>query len=567
MKPVNPSSGWQIWQQNAAPMPLIHTLNAGMCELREYFGSSLWTSVVVFEDNQGKWLFRPKELKVLGQKMIDFLMCPPYRVAFLTAYENAKKSVLNKTSEIQFSVDLSVLSDSDLVVLFNDYCLLYYAWYKYGWFCEPIQFQSQDILQAFLSNKVKKKANLDIAKAEQALFSIEDESFSLRILRHLGLCTQALKTAFEDKKLRAEIELLQEAENFTSRATETILSKGESGANGALTEFLRLTNEHSQKFYWKRNNYFSSVFVDQRAVIEELFAADNFDVASPESSIQAEMEQADENRKQLLGQKHELIELLTPYQKSICALAGQIGGTLIDDRKQVIMMVNGVFDLILSEAGKRVGVDLDDCRYLIPQEFEHFLAAPRDYRDRLVRRKEFFVVYQGDHAVLDELCGEVGARSDVNGLSFNEFAMTDPFIAEGKQAEKLLLQLDARFCLFETDSDLLAVESLQGVTAFYDKSKPVIDGCVHVIADPKLESLERGEILVAPSTTPDYMEAIRRCSAIVTDWGGQTSHAATVARELHKPCIIGTNYASQVLKNGDRVRLDFSSGIIQIVSN
>jgi len=565
MKPVNATSGWRIWQQNAAPMPLVHTLNAGMRELREYFGSALWTSVVVFEENQGKWLFRPKELMLLGQKMIDFLMCPPYRVAFLTGYENSKKALLDKTADIQFLTGLSALDNSDLVELFNEYCHLYYDWYKYGWFCEPIQFQSQEILQAYLEKEMQaKQPQLDMKKAVQALSAIDNESFSLCILRHLELCMRALGEALKDDKLRNDIESLKGASDFAARAADTILANMESAGTGKLAELLQLTGEHSKQFYWKRNNYFSSTFIDQRAVIEELLGADDFDISAPEASIKAEIVQAEENRKRLLTQKREVQELLPPYHKAVSVLAGLIGGALIDDRKQVIMMVNGAFDLILAEAGKRAQVDLADCRYLIPQEFEHFLMAPQEYHDRLQRRKECFVVFQGDHALLDELCNEVGTRSDTAQLSYNAFAMPDPFIAEGEQAEKLLNQLDGRLCLFENNPDL-SVDRLHGVIAYHDESKSFIVGRVRVITDPKAEQLERGEILVAPSTTPDYMEAIRRCSAIVTDWGGQTSHAATVSRELHKPCIIGTNYASQVLRNGDQVRLDLNTGVIEII--
>jgi pyruvate,water dikinase len=61
------------------------------------------------------------------------------------------------------------------------------------------------------------------------------------------------------------------------------------------------------------------------------------------------------------------------------------------------------------------------------------------------------------------------------------------------------------------------------------------------------------------------MDVIRKCKAIIADWGGQTSHAAIVSRELQKPCIIGTNYASQVLKNGDVIKIDFKQGIIEVI--
>jgi phosphoenolpyruvate synthase/pyruvate phosphate dikinase len=142
--------------------------------------------------------------------------------------------------------------------------------------------------------------------------------------------------------------------------------------------------------------------------------------------------------------------------------------------------------------------------------------------------------------------------------------MIEPFISEGDQVENVLLQLNTRLNLF-ADSTLSVSRELQGVAAYYDPAEPTITGIVTVIKDPKHETLKKDDILVAPSTTPDYVDAIRKCKAIITDWGGQTSHAAIISRELKKPCLIGTNYASQVLHNGDTIRIDLKRGIVELV--
>ncbi|MBU0707535.1 hypothetical protein KKG41_04150, partial [Patescibacteria group bacterium] len=59
-----------------------------------------------------------------------------------------------------------------------------------------------------------------------------------------------------------------------------------------------------------------------------------------------------------------------------------------------------------------------------------------------------------------------------------------------------------------------------------------------------------------------YLSVMRRASAFVTDEGGLTSHAAIVARELDKPCIVGTKLATQALKDGDRVEVNATKGIV-----
>lgn len=64
-------------------------------------------------------------------------------------------------------------------------------------------------------------------------------------------------------------------------------------------------------------------------------------------------------------------------------------------------------------------------------------------------------------------------------------------------------------------------------------------------------------------TFPSLIMAMQRAAAFVTDEGGLTCHAAIVAREMHKPCIVGTKHATQVLKDGDRVEVDATKGVVK----
>jgi pyruvate,water dikinase len=68
-------------------------------------------------------------------------------------------------------------------------------------------------------------------------------------------------------------------------------------------------------------------------------------------------------------------------------------------------------------------------------------------------------------------------------------------------------------------------------------------------------------------TSPDWLPLIQKAVAIVTDEGGITSHASIVARELKKPCIVGTKNATKILKDGDQVEVDADSGIVKIIKN
>lgn len=88
-------------------------------------------------------------------------------------------------------------------------------------------------------------------------------------------------------------------------------------------------------------------------------------------------------------------------------------------------------------------------------------------------------------------------------------------------------------------------------------------GKVRVIMDVKdISQFQEGEILVTEMTAPDWVPAMRKAAAIVTNGGGMTAHAAIVSRELGVPCVVGTKVATEVLKTGQLVTVDGSLGVI-----
>lgn len=92
-------------------------------------------------------------------------------------------------------------------------------------------------------------------------------------------------------------------------------------------------------------------------------------------------------------------------------------------------------------------------------------------------------------------------------------------------------------------------------------------GPVKILKSPKeIGKVEKGDVLVAPMTSPDYVPAMKKAAAIVTDQGGQTSHAAIVSRELGIPCVVGTEEATTKLKEGTVVTVNGESGQIFIGS-
>jgi pyruvate,water dikinase len=86
-------------------------------------------------------------------------------------------------------------------------------------------------------------------------------------------------------------------------------------------------------------------------------------------------------------------------------------------------------------------------------------------------------------------------------------------------------------------------------------------GPAHIIKDVKdIKQFKPGEVLVTEMTDPDWVPIMRIASAIVTNRGGRTSHAAIVSRELGLPCIVGTNNATQAIKNGQKITVSCAEG-------
>ncbi|MFA5078859.1 MAG: phosphoenolpyruvate synthase [Dehalococcoidia bacterium] len=88
-------------------------------------------------------------------------------------------------------------------------------------------------------------------------------------------------------------------------------------------------------------------------------------------------------------------------------------------------------------------------------------------------------------------------------------------------------------------------------------------GEVRVLVSPdKDNGFESGDVLVAAMTTPDWVPLMMKASAIVTDGGGVTCHAAIVSREMGLPCVVGTRNATKILQDKMLVTVDGTHGIV-----
>jgi phosphohistidine swiveling domain-containing protein len=130
---------------------------------------------------------------------------------------------------------------------------------------------------------------------------------------------------------------------------------------------------------------------------------------------------------------------------------------------------------------------------------------------------------------------------------------------EGDAQTLLINEEYDKFLEFLVGSDS---KEIKGNIAFKGKAS----GVVRVVFDPfNVKIFNEGDILVTGMTRPEFLPLMKKAGAFVTDAGGLLSHAAIVARELKKPCILATEVATKVLKDGDIVEVDAEKGVITIL--
>ncbi len=184
---------------------------------------------------------------------------------------------------------------------------------------------------------------------------------------------------------------------------------------------------------------------------------------------------------------------------------------------------------LLKEIGARANLTLEQVRFF----------GPVDYYNVLIKRKDY-----------SKIIKERIKRS----VHFSDKGETIYF--SGKKAEAVMKKLK----IFKDKKVLSGNEEIKGQIAYKGKAS----GRVKIInTRQEMAKMHQGNILVSHMTNPDIVPVMKVAAAIVTDLGGITCHAAIVARELKKPCIIGTKVATQILKDGDLVEVDAEKGIIR----
>lgn len=186
---------------------------------------------------------------------------------------------------------------------------------------------------------------------------------------------------------------------------------------------------------------------------------------------------------------------------------------------------------ILEEFGSRTGLNLEQVRFLAPGEFKEALLDKKDFREITDSRMKYSIHISHEGSTV---------------------------FFYGEESKRIRKKIN--FSLPENNS--VGLKIIAGQPAY----PGIIKGRVKIVNTiNEIFKVHQGNILVSRMTNPSIVPAMKKAAAIVTDIGGITCHAAIVARELRKPCIIGTKIATQVLKDGDEVEVNANEGKVKLL--
>lgn len=208
-----------------------------------------------------------------------------------------------------------------------------------------------------------------------------------------------------------------------------------------------------------------------------------------------------------------------------------------DLRNQTDDYLHYCLDNFFNEVGKRSSLTKTEAKYLWPEELLLLLKGEKKYSKKYLGQKK-------DHCI---------------AMSLIDDNVNHTYYYVGQEAK------DIREKIFSSESvdkkeTPTSQQEIKGMVASPGKAKGIVR---IVLSYDDINKVEKGDILVAYMTSPRFMPAIARCGAVVTNDGGLTCHAAIIARELKKPCVIGTKVATKLFKDGDMVEVDAEKGIVK----
>lgn len=288
-------------------------------------------------------------------------------------------------------------------------------------------------------------------------------------------------------------------------------------------KIVKLIRKHHKNYGWLHSTLFLGNIYTEGEIKTEL--------QKILTQLRGQKERLEQARKEHFGEAKEIIEKITSSDGK--ALAKFFQKSVYYRTARLEWMNNACFIMrpLLEDCAKRLNIKFDELIYLLPTE----LISAVENGEISTEQVSLVTKRQKGYAYISD-----------NNQQYILATGSDLDIWKSKYSEE-----------HESSSEII-----RGITAF----RGTVRGKVVIVKDrSELHLVENGDVLVTRLTTPDFVMAMKKAVAVVTDLGGITSHAAVTCRELKIPCIIGTKNATKILKQGAIVEVDANQGIIKII--
>lgn len=381
------------------------------------------------------------------------------------------------------------------------------------------------INKSYLSNL----SNEDLQKEYEKLRTVYlDKLFISALIDGFSLVTDELlhteiqSLAVRNTSIERSHELFEKvtAHNFISFLQEEELNllkiRQECGDDDARAE--SLLQKHQQNYFWIRNNYVSDHVMDYDFFKKRYDELRGVDVGEKIVLIENTPKIRNAEKQKLFNEYDFPSDLINIIELT------DVFNYFQDERKKSTLWATHFFSIFLKEVSDRVGFRLDNLRYSVPSELALILNKKLPEAELILRRGKGCIVlwYKDEYQII-----------------------TDQIIIE---------KLDAL-----TRQKIETTNFVKGFSA----SKGKVRGPVRIVESIQdIGKVILGDIMVSVMTRPDYLPGMEKAVAFVTDEGGITCHAAIVAREMNKPCVIATKNATKIFKDNDMVEVDADRGIV-----
>jgi len=387
-----------------------------------------------------------------------------------------------------------------------------------------------------VSTKVDKKI-LNWQKLDPSKLSIEKLydllSFFTACYQEIfnyGFFVEPLNYVFSDelKKILSKYKLTDdEFSNLTAIADITFLNKHRQQLLSIALRALKKQNiEKELNNHLKKYEWLASGHTGMKKINTSYFKKILKDLSKDKQALEMELDYL-KNYKKVIRNEQKKICQSHNFNKQAIEMIKIINsiGPLHDHRKEIFVKTIYYSDCLRKEIGKRFGYTLYDLQYFELKELQQLKTGKKFNRDEINKRHEFMLL-------------------DANAKRMNLYT--------GKKAVKYLNP--------EFKQNYNKSKKLDGTVASpgHAKGKAKI-----IFGGNSFNKMNKGDILITSMTRPDMVIIMKKASAIITDLGGLTCHAAIVSRELKIPCIVDTEIATKVFKDGDKVEVDANKGVIK----